>query len=379
MGVLSWLLGTGTSKVIEATGTAVQKVYRTVKGDKAEVEAAIADEQLATLASHAAEFAERGTRTKLDSVIDFINRLPRPMIVFWALSFLVIPYFAPLDFLEYVLALQMIPEEIWTIILSVFAFFLGSRIISSDIRKPKLTLEEKNAAIEIIREREKVILENRTPLIVEVAPTRKPPPPPWAAEQILDKPKIPVFKPDLEKTPEIIKGRPVDIDKMILELLKREGGFVNDPSDAGGATNHGITIATLSAWREKECTVDDVKALTKDEAADIYRAEFYFLPGIDSLPTSLQGHVMDCCVNMGPRQGIKLLQRALNALGATIKEDGIVGPLTRAGCNDYMARDIHNKLVDVRIKFYEDLAVRKPQNKKFLNGWKKRANSFRVA
>ena len=32
-----------------------------------------------------------------------------------------------------------------------------------------------------------------------------------------------------------------------LEIIRREGGFVNDPSDPGGATKHGVTIHTLRA------------------------------------------------------------------------------------------------------------------------------------
>lgn len=377
MGIFSWLLGTGTSKIIEATGTAVSKVYRTVKGDKGEEAAAIADEQLATLASHAAEFAERGTRTKLDSVIDFVNRLPRPLIVFWALSFLIIPYFYPAAFVEYVFSLRMIPDELWTLILSVFAFFLGSRIISQDIRKPKMGEEEKKAAIEIIREREQVILENRTPLIVEQPATRKPPPPPWAIDVLAKKPPTPVFKPQPDAP--IINGRPAEIDKMIEELIKREGGFVNDPSDSGGPTCYGVTQRTLSAWKERECTVDEVRALTKEQASEIYRAEYYFGPSIDSLPIPLQAHVLDIATNAGPRTAVKMLQQALNELGAGIKEDGIIGPTTREACSKYDIVQINNTLVGLRLKFYEELAAKRPKDKKFLTGWKKRANSFRVA
>lgn len=375
--MLGWLFRKATAGVIESAGEAVTKVIRVTKGDKAQVEAAIADEQLATLASAAAEFAERGTRTKLDSVVDFINRLPRPLIVFWALSFLIIPYFAPAAFIEYVFSLRMIPEEIWTLILAVFSFFLGSRIISHDIRKPKLTEEEKSAAIEIIRERERVVLENRTPLVVEVPPTRKPHAPAWA-EEILARPKIPVIKPEPGKPIEIIKGRPAEVDKMIAALIAKEGGYVNDSADSGGATKYGITNATLNAWRERECSIDEVKALTKEEAAEIFRAEYYFRPSIDSLPTALQAHVLDISANCGPRTAVRLLQQALNELGSEVKCDGVIGPVTRDACNTCDLKALNNKLVDIRIKFYEQLAAKRPKDRKFLAGWKKRAKSFLV-
>ena len=29
------------------------------------------------------------------------------------------------------------------------------------------------------------------------------------------------------------------------EIIAREGGFVDDPDDPGGATNHGVTIHTM--------------------------------------------------------------------------------------------------------------------------------------
>ena len=38
-----------------------------------------------------------------------------------------------------------------------------------------------------------------------------------------------------------------NVDSLLPYILKFEGGFVNDPADAGGATNKGVTIAT---WRQ---------------------------------------------------------------------------------------------------------------------------------
>jgi lysozyme family protein len=58
-------------------------------------------------------------------------------------------------------------------------------------------------------------------------------------------------------------------------LLAHEGGFVNHPKDPGGATNMGITIGTLSAWRGNRVTVEAVRDLTKDEALRIYRRQYW--------------------------------------------------------------------------------------------------------
>jgi len=36
-----------------------------------------------------------------------------------------------------------------------------------------------------------------------------------------------------------------DVETLAREILSREGGYVNDPDDPGGATNHGVTIHTM--------------------------------------------------------------------------------------------------------------------------------------
>jgi hypothetical protein len=378
VGVFSWLFSKAAAGVIESTGEAITKVVRVTKGDKAAVQEHIHDEQMATLSEHASEFVSRPTRTKWDSFIDGLNRLPRPLIVLWVCVFFVWPFFGPESFLQYVLSMELIPDSLWMIFLTILGFYFGGRVISQDIKPPRLSEAQRDYALRQIEKREKAIIEARTPLIVEVAPTRKPEAPPWTREVVLDKPKIPVFKPDPIKPPKIIKGRPAEVDAMIAALIDREGGFVHDSADSGGATRYGITISTLSAWRGGEVTVDDVKKLTKAEAADIYAAEYWLKPGIDSLPIGLMAHTMDAAVNCGPRTGVKMLQQALNSLGAGIREDGLVGPATRSACQKYPEAEIHNKLVDVRVKFYKDLAARRGKDRKFLRGWLLRAESFRV-
>lgn len=372
-------VGKAAGGVITSVGDAVNKNYKTIVGDKAEAETHIHAEQMATLAQFTAEFASRPPKTKWDSFVDGLNRLVRPTITFWILSLFFWPYLHIASFNRYMISLNFVPDEIWTLFLAITIFWFGGRALTQDIRKPKLTEEQKKEVLETIEKQEEKILEARTVLVVEAPATSKPPPPPWA-QDILNKKPIPLppkLPDDIVQPP--IKGRPPEVEKLIENIIKVEGGFVNDPSDSGGATRYGITIATLSAWRECEVTVDDVKKLTKDEAMDIYRAEYYFKPSIDSLPMALQGHVLDCCINMGARGGVKLLQQAINALGGSIKVDGIIGPVTREQCAQCDHKQLTNTLVDHRIKFYEELAARRPKDRRFLKGWLLRANSFRIA
>lgn len=107
------------------------------------------------------------------------------------------------------------------------------------------------------------------------------------------------------------------------EIFAHEGGFVNHPKDPGGATNWGITIGTLSAYRGRPQTVAQVKNLTKAEAREIYRHNYWNKVRGDELPTGVDLVTFDPAVNSGVRRGAQWLQRSLG-VGA----DGKVGPVT---------------------------------------------------
>ena len=91
-------------------------------------------------------------------------------------------------------------------------------------------------------------------------------------------------------------------------VFEREGGYVDDPDDPGGATNLGITFATLKAWRHGAVTKADVRSLTKAEATRIYHAN-YWLPALcDRLPGGIDLPVFDAAVNMGVEPSLNLLR-----------------------------------------------------------------------
>ena len=114
-----------------------------------------------------------------------------------------------------------------------------------------------------------------------------------------------------------------------------EGGYVNDPKDPGGATNHGITEAVA----RKHDYTGHMKDLPKDLAEDIYVKDYVIKPGYDKV-TSLSyavGHKMiDIGVNAGPGRSSLWFQKSLNAVnrgGADypkISEDGKIGAGTLA-------------------------------------------------
>ncbi|MGL4297103.1 MAG: glycoside hydrolase family 108 protein [Aestuariivirga sp.] len=83
------------------------------------------------------------------------------------------------------------------------------------------------------------------------------------------------------------------------QLFKHEGGYVDHPRDPGGATNWGITIDTLSRWRGRPVSKADVRALTQDEAAQIYHHEYWFRLGADNMQAGVDAALFDVAVNSG--------------------------------------------------------------------------------
>ena len=74
-----------------------------------------------------------------------------------------------------------------------------------------------------------------------------------------------------------------NFDACLALVLKYEGGYVDHPRDPGGPTNMGITIATLSHELGHAATREDVRQMTRETAAAIYRKKFWNLVGGDEL------------------------------------------------------------------------------------------------
>lgn len=116
-----------------------------------------------------------------------------------------------------------------------------------------------------------------------------------------------------------------DFPLCIAFTFAQEGGYSDDPRDPGGATNMGVTLATLSHWSGMECTADDVRALGQDEAKAIYRALYWQACRCDILPTGVNLMVFDFAVNAGLRTSVSELQEEVGAV-----PDGVIGPKTEA-------------------------------------------------
>ncbi|MCC1480026.1 holin-associated N-acetylmuramidase [Roseibaca sp. Y0-43] len=177
-----------------------------------------------------------------------------------------------------------------------------------------------------------------------------------------------------------------DVRKLAEEIVAREGGFVNDPDDPGGATNFGVTIHTLRRLRPgARVGVEDVRGLTRDDAVEIYLEHYFARPRIGELPQPLWATVFDMYVNAGAN-AVRILQRLLNDMGQDVAVDGAIGPQTIAAA--HRAYDMApNHMVDAygiaRRDYYYRLADQRPASRKFARrrdggkgGWITRAEEF---
>ena len=174
------------------------------------------------------------------------------------------------------------------------------------------------------------------------------------------------------------------------EIVAREGGFVNDPDDPGGATNHGVTINTLrrlgmDLTGDGKVTEADVRRLTKAQAVAIFVEHYWRRPRIDALPEALQPSVFDMYVNAGAA-AVRILQRLLTDMGFPCDPDGAIGPATIRACamaSEAAPSHIADAYGIARRNYYYALADQRPASRKYAlrrdggkGGWIARAEEF---
>ena len=181
-----------------------------------------------------------------------------------------------------------------------------------------------------------------------------------------------------------------NVQEIARAIVVREGGFVNDPDDPGGATNFGVTIGTMRALgldldRDGDVDLEDVLLMTADQAIEIFIKNYFKRPNIDLLPVPLQATVFDMNVNAGNRS-IKILQKLAGELGEPLKVDGGLGPKTAAAVHrifDRVGSDLVEDYGRYRRDYYYRLGDRRPALRKFARrrdggkgGWITRAEEF---
>lgn len=177
------------------------------------------------------------------------------------------------------------------------------------------------------------------------------------------------------------------------QIALSEGGYVNDPADPGGPTNRGVTLATLRRLRldvtgDGRADMADLRALSVDQAAEVFLRAYFRDPGLDRLPLALQGTVFDCYVHSGA-QAVRLLQKLLTRMGFACAADGRIGPATLAAAERATAAAPAH-IVDAygiaRRNFLYAIADARPASRKYCRrrdggkgGWITRAEGFIAA
>ncbi len=150
----------------------------------------------------------------------------------------------------------------------------------------------------------------------------------------------------------------------LARVLVHEGGWSDHPADPGGATMRGITLATFrSYYRNNRLSKSDLRAITDEQIAEIYRKRYWDAVRGDDLPAGVDYAVFDFGVNSGPSRSIKALQKVVG-----VTQDGAIGPVTLAAVARKPAGPIISELCSGRLAWLQTLKTYPT----FGRGWKRR-------
>lgn len=167
-------------------------------------------------------------------------------------------------------------------------------------------------------------------------------------------------------------------------LLQAEGGYQAIRSDRGNynsrnelvGTNFGISAPVYEIWIGRPPTVEDMKALTKETALNIYRRNYWDAIGASEIENqSVANIIVDHAVNAGVTGAGRLVQRVLNnEFGFNLDVDGAIGPKTRFAINGVFPNQLHEAVKKARETFYKNVPF--PVADDFLRGWLIRLEKF---
>ena len=173
----------------------------------------------------------------------------------------------------------------------------------------------------------------------------------------------------------------MSFDQAFRHTLGVEGGYSNNPNDAGGETMWGITVKVA---RENGYN-GSMRLMPVSVAQAIYRAKYWdllHLDGVDAISQKIAAELFDTGVNCGVSVPVPFLQRALNAFNRQGKDypdmavDGLCGPTTINALRTFLQkRGAQGEVVMLRalnaqqgVRYFE-IGERRPQNEDFQFGW----------
>lgn len=160
-------------------------------------------------------------------------------------------------------------------------------------------------------------------------------------------------------------------DRFFKDILKHEGGYVNDPDDAGGETKYGISKRSYPSL--------DIAKLTKEEAKVIYYYDYWLKARADVIAQvsfQVATKYCDVAIHCGIRKAFELLKKAMEDLGASVR-DGVdvyfIVQLQHICLDPQQKATLVANIIKHQKHYYHSLVAKKPSQAKFLKGWLKRA------
>jgi lysozyme family protein len=187
------------------------------------------------------------------------------------------------------------------------------------------------------------------------------------------------------------------IDILVPYILHWEGCFVEDPADAGGATNKGVTLTTWTQVGydkdgDGDIDVDDLKRLTTEDVRNrVLKPCYWDRWKADRITSQKVANIVVDWTWCSGAWGIKIPQRLLG-----LKKDGIVGEVTLKAVNEANPEELFSKIYEARVRFFGDIVgtsvakyeqkigckasdaeLLRHTNKRFLTGWMNRLEAIK--
>lgn len=141
-----------------------------------------------------------------------------------------------------------------------------------------------------------------------------------------------------------------------------EGGYVNNPNDPGGETNHGIT--------QKDVPGMDVKTITIDFAIAFYQHRYWKAFYSQIFSQLIANKLFDMGVLFGVQTTVKMLQEVLQ-----ITADGDFGPDSLARVNSKVESVVLQAFKTRLVQHALGVGAAHPSERYAVAGWIRRINS----
>lgn len=153
-----------------------------------------------------------------------------------------------------------------------------------------------------------------------------------------------------------------------------EGGFTDNPGDAGNWTGGVVGSGTLKGTNFGISAAAypnlDIKGLTAPQASTIRQTDYWTPCQCDALATGLDVMIYDMAVNSGNWRSIVLLQQGLG-----VTQDGVLGPISLGAAAKMEVHDLIAAVANDQMAFYQRLAAANANDAQFLNGWLNRVQA----